>query len=189
MPRYDNESDGMSHLLNTMAGEKHSIENMEADGQRAMVNSADLPIDMRATQEEVTQNTGIKFGEAVNDLFIAAELPEGWEKKATDHSMHSDLVDQHGRKRAGIFYKAAFYDRSAHMYFNQFYGTVADYEKAPDFGVKGCDVKDANGKIMKHFDAKDGDSYSNDAQSRATSWLDKRYPDWRDPWAYWGDPA
>ena len=188
MPKYDNESDGKMHLFNTMLGETHSIENMEADGQRALVNSADLPIDMRATLEEVTEHTGIKFGEPINDLFIAAELPEGWKKQATNHSMHSDLVDQNGRKRAGIFYKAAFYDRSAHMYFNRFYGAICDYEDAPKFGLKGCDIKDANDKVVKRFKTKSDDTYSNDAQSRAQAWLGKNYPDWNNPWAYWDTP-
>jgi len=186
MPEFDNETDGKSHLLAAMAGEKNSIENMEAAGQGAMVRSADLPIEIQGvTLEEVADHTGIKFGEPVNELFIAAELPPGWEKKATDHSMHSDLVDQDGRKRAGIFYKAAFYDRRAFMHFYRFYDVTNDYEEAPNFDLKGCDVKDANGNLVKRFDTKSGDSYGNDAQTRADAWLDKHYVDWKNPWAYW----
>lgn len=33
-------------------------------------------------------------------------LPEGWEKKSTDHSMWFDLIDNKGNKRAIIFEKA-----------------------------------------------------------------------------------
>jgi hypothetical protein len=33
----------------------------------------------------------------------------------SDHAMWSYLVDELGRERVSIFYKAAFYDRSAHM--------------------------------------------------------------------------
>jgi hypothetical protein len=46
-------------------------------------------------------------------LFRRVRLPEGWGFRYTDHSMWTDLVDDNGKKRAGIFYKAAFYDRRA----------------------------------------------------------------------------
>ena len=48
-----------------------------------------------------------------DDLFFNVVLPEGWEVRETDHSMHSDLFDAEGKRRGGIFYKAAFYDRRA----------------------------------------------------------------------------
>src|SRR6185436_8068032 len=40
-------------------------------------------------------------------------------KIATDHSMYTDLVDDKGRVRASIFYKAAFYDRKADISFKR----------------------------------------------------------------------
>jgi len=58
---------------------------------------------------------GIVFGEKVDDLFTSVTLPEGWHKEATEHAMWSKLIDDQGRERASIFYKAAFYDRSAFM--------------------------------------------------------------------------
>jgi hypothetical protein len=48
-----------------------------------------------------------------NDLFYDAKLPEGWKLEPTDHSMWSRIVDNQGQERVKIFYKAAFYDRSA----------------------------------------------------------------------------
>lgn len=48
-------------------------------------------------------------------LFRPADLPEGWEIRATAGPYWSGLMDQHGRERAAIFYKAAFYDRNAHI--------------------------------------------------------------------------
>lgn len=50
---------------------------------------------------------------AMNILNV--ELPDGWKKVGTNHDMHSDLVDETGKVRASIFYKAAFYDRRADM--------------------------------------------------------------------------
>ena len=52
-----------------------------------------------------------------DDLFYLCELPNGWMKQATDHSMWSNLIDSNGRVVATIFYKAAFYDRAAFINF------------------------------------------------------------------------
>jgi len=85
------------------------IEAQERTGQLAFVANESLPID---GPRDLLEAMGIEFGEPIDDLFIEARLPEGWQKVATSHSMHSDLVDDKGRRRASIFYKAAFYDRS-----------------------------------------------------------------------------
>ena len=57
------------------------------------------------------------FGDVVegDDLFRAVTLPKGWSKAATDHAMWSGVVDGRGVERVEVFYKAAFYDRAAHM--------------------------------------------------------------------------
>lgn len=89
------------------------IERQEAQGQRDLVNSANLPTE--APWKELAA-LGVIKGERVDDLFTSATLSEGWKKEATDHSMWSKLVDADGKVIAQIFYKAAFYDRSAHMY-------------------------------------------------------------------------
>lgn len=51
-------------------------------------------------------------------LFRKAKLPPGWSFDASDHSMWSRIVDEHGFQRVSIFYKAAFYDRRAEMHLN-----------------------------------------------------------------------
>jgi hypothetical protein len=63
----------------------------------------------------------------------SVKLPEGWHIKATDHSMWSNLVDDKGRNRASIFYKAAFYDREAFLSFNRRFSMsyiIADYDES-----------------------------------------------------------
>lgn len=183
MPRYDNELDGLSLLMDGLVGKSDgSIERMEAQGQQALVASADLPLDMgNVTREEVTEHTGIVFGEPVNDLFVSVTLPEGWEKRATDHSMHSNLVDDKGRTRGGIFYKAAFYDRSANLHFRRFYTAENRWTGA---GSDGAEVKNADGNVLKFFPPLE-DEKSWDNQARAQAWLDEQYPDNNSVWAYW----
>lgn len=92
------------------------ITGMEAEGQRQLVNSADLPTDTHGTDDAFIA-LGFTFGEphAGDPLFRPATLPEGWSKQGSDHAMHSYVVDDKGRRRVNIFYKAAFYDRRADM--------------------------------------------------------------------------
>jgi hypothetical protein len=92
------------------------IEAQEAQGQQTLVNSDILPKDSPWNQLEAM---GIKRGKDVDDLFVSVELPEGWKKVATDHSMWSELQDASGKVVASIFYKAAFYDRKAHLSLKQ----------------------------------------------------------------------
>lgn len=86
------------------------IEQQEANGQRQLVNSAVLP---KNAEWATLQRWGVIKGDSADDLFVHCQLPEGWQKRATDHSMWSELIDAEGLKRASIFYKAAFYDRDA----------------------------------------------------------------------------
>ena len=88
------------------------IEAQEKAGQTALVNSANMPKEMWPSREAFEQ-FGFVFGEDYDDLFLKATLPAGWSRAATDHSMHSDILDDQGRRRVAIFYKAAFYDRRA----------------------------------------------------------------------------
>lgn len=99
-----------------LGGNPKAIEAQESRGQDQLVNSHDLPVDCRPDRTAL-EAAGVKFGEPHkgDPLFCRAELPAGWTKRATDHSMWSELVDADGKVRANIFYKAAFYDRDAFM--------------------------------------------------------------------------
>jgi hypothetical protein len=91
------------------------VEAMEKAGQQQLVNSALLPT--KGSDNPEFLRLGFTFGEPLADdpMFRPATLPAGWRKAGTDHDMHSDILDQLGRKRVGVFYKAAFYDRRADM--------------------------------------------------------------------------
>ncbi len=104
------------HLLGAMSeGTSGYIEGMEKAGQQQLVNSALLPT--KGSDDPEFLALGFTFGEPLADdpMFRPATLPAGWRKAGTDHDMHSDILDQLGRRRVGVFYKAAFYDRRADM--------------------------------------------------------------------------
>jgi hypothetical protein len=92
------------------------ITGQEAAGQAQLVNSASLPTDTSGTDEEFLK-LGFTFGDPnpSDPMFRPATLPEGWRKEGSDHSMWSYVVDELGRRRVAVFYKAAFYDRHADM--------------------------------------------------------------------------
>jgi hypothetical protein len=103
------------YLMEALANEGRpgQIEAMEAEGQRQLVNSDRLPTDRKGDFEAL----GFTFGEPdKNDpMFCPATLPPGWTRKGSDHAMWSYLLDEHGKQRVAIFYKAAPYDRRAFM--------------------------------------------------------------------------
>lgn len=119
--------DPFIHLLGAMSdGTSGYIEGMEAAGQRQLVNSDRLPTRIntydRSQAEALVEfeALGFTFGDPdPNDpMFRPATLPDGWKREGSDHAMWSYIVDQHGRRRVSIFYKAAFYDRDAFMSLN-----------------------------------------------------------------------
>lgn len=97
------------------------IEDMEAAGQKELVESDVLPTDLHNNTQDEFEALGFTFGPVIEDdpIFRYAILPDGWEKRSTDHNMWSIIVDETGKERVGIFYKAAFYDRHAHMYISR----------------------------------------------------------------------
>ena len=105
------ESDAMNLMAAIVPG---GIEAQEKRGQTAFVESEWLPSEMQPNHEAY-EKLGFKFGVRVDDIFIKAKLPPGWRKEPTDRDMWSLIVDNHGKKRVAIFYKAAFYDRHAFM--------------------------------------------------------------------------
>jgi hypothetical protein len=130
----------------------NSIEQMERDGQQQLVSSDRLPVDTHRTDAEF-EALGFTFGDPDpgDPIFRPATLPEGWRREGSDHAMWSHLVDGLGRKRAGVFYKAAFYDRSAHMRLDSLahYVTCAvEYDEGPVIFDDEWASKEAVGVVM-----------------------------------------
>ncbi len=161
------------------------IEASEARGQGELVRSESLPTNCRERAD--LETAGVKFGEPYPDdpIFCQATLPSGWTKKATHHSMWSHLIDEKGRKRASIFYKAAFYDRSAHMRVECRYGYSA-YEDGSDKDHLRCVVRDGETVIHDLGERRSTDYESGKKLEKAAeAWLAEHFPDWRNPAAYW----
>lgn len=97
-----------------MGGNPQAIRAQEKEGQRELANSELLPVEGTSNEAEWAA-IGVKLGKPKkgDPLFRHVILPSGWKIVPTDHDMWSKLVDDKGRVRAEIFYKAAFYDRRA----------------------------------------------------------------------------
>lgn len=167
----------------------------ERAGQAALVaNGARLPIDMgrRMTREMLVQAWGIEFHENVDDLFVRVTLPAGWKVVATTHSMWSRLNDAEGHERAGIFYKAAFYERNAHISFNHRYAieSVHESENGELDSLVQEIVRDRKTRAVL-FDTEKCEVGANQSRNAAVdacrAHLTERFPDWQNPLAYWND--
>lgn len=158
------------------------IEAQERAGQVALVASQQMPVEMHPSREAF-EGVGFTFGEPVDELFLAATLPAGWARVATDHAMHSDIVDGKGRKRVSVFYKAAFYDRRASARMETRYWLRTDYHEGDE---NRCSVMDVEAAIHEFPPVKWRD---NDAvrqhENTTRAWLLERYPNADDPTAYW----
>lgn len=101
------------HMLGMLSdGPSGYIEGMEAQGQQQVVASTQMPTD--APWDALTALGFTRGADVPGDpMFCEATLPDGWVKQRTDHSMWSKITDERGVERVSIFYKAAFYDRSA----------------------------------------------------------------------------
>ena len=110
--------------LPIFGGSSRAIEDMEAEGQQQLVASCDLPT--KGSEDPEFLRLGFTFGEphSHDPLFRPATIPAGWQKQGTDHSMHVKIVDELGRERVSVFYKAAFYDRRADMHLNTVFGYI-----------------------------------------------------------------
>lgn len=144
------------------------------------------------------EKMGIEIVSEYDDLFYNIKLPDGWEIKATDHSMWNELFDDKGRKRADFFYKAAFYDRNAfinfdtrfHLSVNHIADRSEDYEvwSKSDFQGK---IKDGQAIIFETKPEKCTGDYQADKaiedvlRKELISYMEEHYPDYKDINAYW----
>lgn len=168
------------------------IEAQEKAGQQTLVASSLLPIQGSSMVEHHLSPLGFKLGNTVDDLFVEATLPPGWSKKASDHDMWSSVVDEKGRDRIAVFYKAAFYDRKAHMsltaryrigcdYDNPLRGQGLDGQTAFKFGVLDC------GKLIHEVGIHKSYQDTNWLIELAEKWINENRPNWKDPIKSWED--
>ena len=162
------------------------IERQEAEGQRMLVASTTIPKKIIGATRAQLIEIGFKFGEDADDLFVHCELPKGWKKVATGHSMHSHVLDEQSRKRAGIFYKAAFYDRHADITMLSRYTLRVFRKPAMEIEAEVCAVVDTDAILFETEVYESADYMAYDAaRMLCRLWLDDKYPDWQSPLAYW----
>lgn len=161
------------------------IERQEAAGQQSFVASDNLPKELRGATREELNALGFVFGADVDELFVQCKLPDGWTKRATMHAMNSDLLDDKGRVRASLFYKAAFYDRRADMVMTCRYYEVGYLPGKAD-GTYRSVAMDGD-TVIQEFGEYPRTDYQRGGElaAEAKKWLDEKFPDWRQPLAYW----
>lgn len=189
----DNPGDFLA--LGMMMGVSEAIEFQEAQGQRELLHSETLPTPKQEDRVAL-EEFGVVFGDLVegDPLFTYCTIPAGWTKRPTDHSMWSDLVDEQGRVRARIGYKAAFYDRWSQISVNRRYTSNIDYSDEyfpvhPKNYPKYSIVMDA-GNVVKRFgpfEAVDDLEWFRDnrAEETAMAYLKENHPDYLSLTAYW----
>jgi len=91
-----------------------SIESMEAEGQRQMMEGTLLPRNLSECTEASLIELGFDLGDVVDDLFRKGRLPSGWAMEANG-SFHTAILDETGKHRGYLSYKAAPYDMWARL--------------------------------------------------------------------------
>jgi hypothetical protein len=188
------------------------IERQEAEGQRQLVNAqlTRLPKEIANSGDrgrgkdtkEVYALTGIEVVGDYDDLFLGVKLPKGWKLVPTEYSMWwSTLVDEQGRARASVFYKAAFYDRQATLSFTtrfraccepeDAYRSNASFEdrmKMQIFGrvYDGDQVVFETGGFEPESDYIQLQKQEEWLHFQSVDWLRKKgYENFNDPFEYW----
>jgi len=199
-------------------GNPNAIERQEKEGQDQLVQSSiektqQLPINGNGCDAlEIYKLFGFEvLGKSEgDDIFYDVKMPEGWRIEPTNHSMWSNLVDPNGGKRASIFYKAAFYDRSSfinrlntkYTVDRKFFKRIKEdyYENINAtpiiFSVleNGEEIHATDEAFFKEVYVKENHSQWHDnydafkivVKMEAMDWVSNKFPNWEDPLAYWG---
>ncbi len=178
-----------------MGGNPNAIERQEAQGQKELVNSSQLPTNSNTRDVDAKdqyEKMGIKVVGVTegDEIFYDVEMPEGWKKEATDHSMWNKLVDNKGRERAMFFYKAAFYDRSSHINFSRRFNVIGNYEVKDQLSYK---VVDSEGEVVlfetnhvvRGEDTREYYKQTDLLREEAVMFLKDKYPNYEDINSYW----
>jgi hypothetical protein len=91
-----------------------AIAEIEKRGQESLLASSHAPRNLLDPIADF-ELLGVKFGEALDDLFREVQLPPGWSKRISVPPYWIEIIDEHQRPRINVFYKAAFHDRRAEM--------------------------------------------------------------------------
>ena len=144
------------------------------------------------------ERMGIRIVDCADDIFYNVVLPDGWEIRATEHTMWNEVLDDKGRKRMTIFYKAAFYDRDAFANLQtRFQLDVthvadpnSDYDVWKASDIQGT-VKDGDRIIYQTARVPACSDYTKESKMKDVLWEDlyafmnEHWPRYKDVHAYW----
>jgi hypothetical protein len=168
------------------ASKPFGIAAQELDGQNEVLSRDILPRKLTPGRDAF-EKAGFVFGKFVDGLFVHATLPEGWIKQATDDPVHTDILDRAGRRRGGIFYRAAFYNMDASTFLMRRYivrscdveGDTERCELAVWDNVTGSAIQSVGfGSVRDHEELER-------LRTAAADWINERFPLHTDPTAYW----
>lgn len=191
------EIDAIVMLARAMGGEKNVIEHMEAEGQQQACKCSYVAREMYPNRY-AWERLGFVFTDIPNDCVLCkAILPEGWSIQPTEHSMWNNILDEKGRKRASMFYKAAFYDRDANMRLRCRYGVRSNYID-DEHTTSEIYFGNENEKLFVagqiHIDEnlsweEKRPLYNKEDKLRdaAEAFGKENYPEYEDPLAYWDE--
>jgi hypothetical protein len=142
----------------------------EKRSQLSFIASDTLPTEIKKAERKILEKFGVRFGEVVpsDHAFQFAELPNGWKKVPGANRYESYLVDEKERARAFIHFDGAVHNRGAYLALEKM------------FSIHLGDNHQWNvlAGSKKMYSAKD-------KHDDAEKWLNKNYPMWKDPSAYW----
>lgn len=181
-------------------GTDYAAERMEREAQALVVVTKRFPKRMDPGERQIWEALGFKFGPNLDDLFMQATMPPGWDQcPDPGHSMYVHIIDDRGRRRGQYFYKGSFYDREAIMW-----GAERRFTCEQDYSDRSRDrivmlVKDCRRVIHRmpaHRVVAKGNEKSwetserveNEARTEAWAWLKARFPEADNPLAYWSLP-
>lgn len=191
------EGAGMVYLDVRMSGltTGQAIENQERNGQADAINSSKLPIDGTLDKLATWESLGFVFQDKDEDeLFVNVIMPTGWHfiKHPEADSRHSLLLDEQGRRRAGMFYKAAFYDTKANIYLTRRFSVDGYASTKPNTVlVNVLDNAVTPPKVIMQSEEVEVPADKQNFEVRMPMMqamreqLSKQYPDWDNPKAYW----
>ena len=180
-------------LLNAViASQANGIEMQEKAGQQEIVKLQRLPREGMHKYKYILEEIGFVVGKIVDEIFVECQFPEGWRLEATDHDMWSNLLDNKGRLRGKVFYKAAFYDRRAsfnlvpRFQVHEYVPTPSSYISSAEKN-RCCVAIKSGGSIIQTFGEYESTDFnlSNELANQARKWLEENYPDHEDLTAYW----
>lgn len=150
--------------------------------------------------KECYDRLGITVLSESGNAMYSVQLPDGWTIESTDHPMWNNLLDDKGRNRAKVFYKACcgIMDEADITFNTRYYifvDTVSqegDWRQKMESGYIGY-IKDRdNDSVIYQTDKFEGTTeVLNDSDIRRDvrkvleKYMEKNYPEYEDIFAYW----